>query len=64
MAEPDTEELRLRQAVNAERERTRADEALDAPAERRHARRAAKADYLKQKLDERAESEERVQDEP
>jgi len=64
MAEPDTEELRLRQAVNAERERTRADEALDAPEERRYARRAAKADYLKQKLDERAESEERVQDEP
>jgi hypothetical protein len=64
MAEPDTEELRLRQAVNAERERTRADEALDSPEERRHARRAAKADYLKQKLDERAESAERVQDEP
>ena len=61
MAEPDTEELRLRQAVNAERERARADEALDPPEERRHARRAAKADYLKRKLDERAESEERVE---
>jgi hypothetical protein len=61
MAEPDTEELRLRQIERARREHARADEALDAPEERRHARRAAKADYLKEKLDERAESEERVQ---
>jgi hypothetical protein len=64
MAEPKTEELRVRQAVNAEQERARADEALDPPEQRRHARRAAKADYLRQKLDERAESEERVEGEP
>jgi hypothetical protein len=64
VAEPETEELRVEQVERARRERARAGEAADPVEERQHERRAAKAQYLKERLDERAESEERVQREP
>ena len=65
MADPETEELQVEQVQRARRERARAGAADDPPAEeRQHARRAAKAEYLKARLDERAESEERVQQHP
>ena len=64
IGEGDTEELRTEQAERAERERARATATDDVTERRGHARRAAKADYLKQKLDERAESEQRVEGEP
>jgi hypothetical protein len=64
MGEAETDELRLEQLARARRERAGAEEAEE-PAERRaHARRADKAAYLKARLDERAESEERVEREP
>jgi hypothetical protein len=58
MADPKTEELQLEalQREHAERERARAAEAP--PEERVHEARAAKHAYLKDKLDERARSEE------
>ncbi len=63
MADDDTEELRIEQAKRERDEREAAREA-DLPAEERaHERRAAKAAYLREKLAERAESEERVDDE-
>ena len=64
MAEPETDELRVEQIRRERAEHDRARGAED-PAERRqHARRADKAAYLRAKLDERAEAEERVQREP
>ena len=56
-SEPTTEELR---AVQADRERTErelAEEAPDPREERAHERRAERAAYLREKLDEQAESE-------
>ena len=64
MAEPETEELRL-EAIRREREaRARASEADERTEERTEERRAERAAYLKEKLDERAESEERVDEGP
>jgi len=64
MGDPETEELRVEQLACARRERAHA-RAADEPAEQRaHERRADKAAYLKEKLDERAEAEDRVQQDP
>ena len=64
MGEPETEELRVEQLARARREHAHA-RAADEPAEQRaHERRADKAAYLKEKLDERAEAEDRVQQDP
>jgi hypothetical protein len=58
MADPKTEELRLDQIQRERSEREQETEAHE-PAERKsHQRRAERAAYLKQKLDERAKSEE------
>lgn len=57
MPDPKTEELRLDQIERARRERERAGEAEESSAEEAHARRADKADYLREKLAERAEAE-------
>ena len=64
MGEPETEELRVAQVERARREHARARDSDDPAEERQHVRRADKAAYLKAKLDERAEVEERVQQEP
>jgi hypothetical protein len=61
MAEPETEELRVEQIRRERAEHARAREADDPAGERQHARRADKAAYLREKLDERAEAEERVE---
>ena len=57
MPDPETEELRLEQIERARREKKQADEALEPAEEDAHARRAEKADYLREKLAERAEAE-------
>jgi hypothetical protein len=62
VAEPGTEELRVEQIRRERDEHARAWEADEAAEERAHDRRAQRAAYLKGKLDARAESEERVQD--
>ena len=64
MAEPETEELRLEQMQREVRERQRAREAEEDTEERQHERRADRASYLRAQLEKRAESEERVQDDP
>jgi hypothetical protein len=61
MPDPETEELRLDQIRREREEQSRARAADDATEERQHERRAERADYLRQKLDERAESEDRVE---
>jgi membrane protein len=63
MAEPKTEELRVEQIKRERDEGDRAREADEPTEERTHERRAERAAYLREKLDERAESEERVDDE-
>jgi hypothetical protein len=64
MSEPDTERLIAEQRAVERAEGRRAREA-DLPDERRtHERRAGKAAYLEEKLEERAESEIRVEDAP
>jgi hypothetical protein len=55
--DPKTEEMRIVQGERAEDERRRAAEADDPEAVRAHERRADKADYLREKLDEQAESQ-------
>ena len=57
MPDPTTEGLHLDQIERARREKRRADEAEEAAAEKSHARRADKADYLREKLAERAQAE-------
>jgi hypothetical protein len=64
MADPETEELRLEQVRRERDERARAGAAGERAEERQHERRAQRAGYLREKLDERAESEERVRDDP
>jgi hypothetical protein len=64
MADPETEELRVEQLQRAREEHDRAREAGQPAEERAHERRAERAAYLREKLDERAESEERVDEEP
>jgi len=62
MADPETEELRVEQLKRERAEHARAREAGQADEEKTHERRAERAAYLREKLDERAESEERVDD--
>jgi YihY family inner membrane protein len=64
MADPETEELRVEQIRRERDEHARARDANQADEERQHERRAERAEYLREKLDERAESEERVRDDP
>jgi hypothetical protein len=64
MADPETEELRVEQVRRAREEHARARDAEQPTEERQHERRAERAAYLKAKLDERAEAEERVEDGP
>lgn len=54
---PSTEELRAVQAEREEAEREQAERAADPREERTHERRADRAAYLREKLDEQAESE-------
>ena len=58
--EPDTKELRDAQARRVREELEQAQSAFDEEEESQHARRADKAEYLRQKLEERAESERRA----
>jgi hypothetical protein len=55
--EPTTQELRAIFSERANDEADRAGEASDEPERRTHERRADKAEYLKEKLTEQAESE-------
>jgi len=64
MADPETEELRMEQLQRAREERDRAREAGQPAEEHAHERRADRAAYLEEKLGERAESEERVDEDP
>jgi hypothetical protein len=57
--DPTTEELRAVQAHREEAERDRAAVADDESEERTHERRAERAAYLKDKLDEQAEADRR-----
>jgi hypothetical protein len=62
MADPQTEELRLEQMRREAEELAQARTAEQKDEERQHERRAERAGYLADKLDERAESEERVRE--
>jgi hypothetical protein len=57
MPDPTTEGMRLDQIDRARREHERAQEAEEKAAEKSHTRRADKADYLREKLAERAKAE-------
>jgi hypothetical protein len=57
MPDPKTEELRIEQIRREHEEREQADESAEDAEQRTHKRRADRAAYLKQKLDERARSE-------
>ena len=54
---PTTEELRALQAEREETERELAESAAEETEERAHRRRSERAAYLREKLDEQAESE-------
>jgi len=58
--DPKTEELRVAQAGREEAERSRAEAAEEPEEAGTHARRADKAAYLREKLEERAEAEHEV----
>ena len=58
--DPTTQELRLDQLRREEAERDRAHKAVDAEDTDQHEARAAKAGYLRAKLEERAEAERRA----
>jgi hypothetical protein len=58
MADPETEELQIEQVQRELHERRRAEEADQPTEERTHERRADKHEYLREKLAERARSEE------
>jgi hypothetical protein len=60
MGDPKTEELRVEQVQKEMTARDRAHEAHDPREERTEARRAERAAYLKNKLEERAKSEDEV----
>ena len=62
MPDPTTEGMRLDQIERARREKQRADEAEEDAAGKAHARRADKADYLREKLAERAKAEDEAAD--
>lgn len=55
--DPKTEELRLEQQRREDDERTRAETTPDEDEAAQHDRRAEKARYLREKLEERAQSE-------
>jgi superfamily II DNA/RNA helicase len=57
MPDPKTEELRIEQIQRERVEREQADDASEPAEEKTHERRAQRAAYLKEKLDERAKSE-------
>jgi hypothetical protein len=57
--DPTTQELRLSQLKRAMEERERAGEAPTEEGTEQHEARAGKAEYLRQKLEERAEAERR-----
>jgi hypothetical protein len=57
MPDPKTEEMQLDQLRKEREERDRAGETDDPTEEHTHVRRADRAAYLKEKLDERARSE-------
>lgn len=57
MPDPKTEEMRLDQLRREKGEREQADDATDSHEALTHERRADRAAYLKDKLDERARSE-------
>jgi hypothetical protein len=57
MPDPKTDELRLDQIEKVRQERKRAEEANEPAAEKAHERRADRADYLREKLGERAKAE-------
>ena len=56
--DPPTEEMRAVQAERVAEERRRAAEAQEPEEVRTHERRAERADYLRSKLDEQADSQE------
>jgi hypothetical protein len=58
--DPTTQELRLDQLRREADERTQADEALGEEESEQHERRAEKASYLRERLEQRAESERRA----
>jgi hypothetical protein len=55
--DPKTEEMRLEQIKRERAERDQARDASEAAEEKAHHRRASRAAYLREKLDERAKSE-------
>jgi hypothetical protein len=57
MPDPKTEEMQLEQLRREQGEREQADDATDSHEAVTHERRADRAAYLKEKLDERARSE-------
>jgi hypothetical protein len=57
--DPTTQEHRIRQSRRAEEEREQADEAPTEDGTEQHEARAAKAEYLRAKLEERADAERR-----
>ena len=59
--EPSTEELRLDQARREIGERNQAESAEQDDEAKQHARRAQKSEYLKEKLEERAEAERKAE---
>jgi hypothetical protein len=60
--EPETKELRIEQGVLEDAERERAEESELPTEEHTHERRADKHAYLREKLDERARSEQEADD--
>jgi len=61
--DPQTGELKRSQLERVREERKREDEAVDDEATETHGRRAEKADYLREKLEQRAKAEKRKLDE-
>jgi len=57
MPDPKTEEMRLEQLQKERAERSQAEDSNEPAEEKTHDRRADRAAYLKEKLDERARSE-------
>lgn len=60
--EPTTEELRLSQLAEEEKERRGERQSVSEDEAEKHGRRAEKAAYLREKLEERAEAERRAGD--
>jgi membrane protein len=57
MPDPETEEMRIEQVERERKEHARAETAADEPETDQHERRAERAGYLKEKLEERGEAE-------